>query len=995
MRQLKKPILIFMCIGLVGLACFIYFVIRTHQQATDAGKWVRHTHQVIDNIHLATLAIAENESTVSQYLASGPGTTASSIACSYPADVAKAVSKLIQLTSDNPRQQALIRQFSHAVRQQVATNCLRAKAITIPPALHQQDLRYIDTIRQTAHAMLQEESQLLATRTRDSSIAALRSLIISLLGGAFSTCFFLAGAYRINRHMHEKEKAEKNMRENEARYRQLIEDTNAVLYTTNRGGYFTYVSKQVGLLTGYPEGALVGAHYSILLGEETHQQLREFYETHLGNNGPIPTREFEIITRSGDRKWVEQEVVVLRKDGLVKGYQCMVKDITERKKMSAELENTRLRLQAIMDYSPSLIWVKDLLGRYLLVNRQVEEVFNLPADYITGQTDQQLQLPHITPACAAEDAAVLSTGAIRSGVMTVPGRDQQDHYYHITRFPLRDEQQQLFGLCAIGIDITDRARKEMELIQARKDAENAKKIQEMFLANMSHEIRTPMNGILGMTNLLLTTPLPPQQQEFIEAISTSANSLLVIINEILDLSCIRSGKLKLENSDFDLMTLLEVLLYPLRHKAVQKGLFFQVAVESDVPTLLVGDHVRLGQILVNLVGNAIKFTHQGGIHVIVSLLTTAEETVRLQFEIKDTGIGIPEEHHNMIFDSFSQSNLENTRQYDGAGLGLAISKELVTLQQGSIRVISAAGEGATFVVELPYLRSSVSRQEKQTASPSATAQRHILKGKTILLVEDNKINQQVAFHTLLRAGAQVDIVPNGAAAISFILKRHYDCVIMDLQMPEMDGYQAVTILRKQAINIPVIAMTAAATTREKIKCLAAGMNDYISKPFVPEDLYHKILDCTGSSSFIHHIPHTRNTNTCYDPVDFEHIYKVVENDIPYVLEILEEFNEQLPETIAALEEGAIQQDWDSIYHLTHRMKSSMAVVRIPPALPLIDSIEMDTSARQRLDTAATRVFELIQTLKDAALLISMEIDKIQAAIQSEETTIDQATGNRK
>lgn len=983
-----------MCIGLAGLACFIYFVIRTHQQATEAGKWVRHTHQVIDNIHLATLSVAENESAVIQYL-SGRPSAARSIACNYPQDVAKAVSKLTQLTSDNPRQQALLRQFSRAVRQQVAANCLRAEATAIPPTLRQQDHRYIDTIRLTAHAMLQEESLLLSSRTRNSSTAALRALIISLLGGAFSTCFFLAGAYRINRHMHEKEKAEKNMRENEARYRQLIEDTNAVLYTTNNGGYFTYVSKQVALLTGYPEEALIGAHYSFLLPPETYQQLRVFYEARPDSSNPIPTREFEIITRNGDRKWVEQEVVVLRKDGQVKGYQCMVKDITERKKMSAELETTRLRLQAIMDHTPSMIWVKDLMGRYLLVNRQVEEVFNLPAAYITGQTDQQLQLPHITPACAAEDAAVLSTGAVRAGIMTIPGTDQQDRYYHISRFPLRDEQQKLFGLCAIGIDITDRARKEIELIQARKDAENAKKIQEMFLANMSHEIRTPMNGILGMTNLLLTTPLPPQQQEFIEAISTSANSLLVIINEILDLSCIRSGKLKLENSDFDLMTLLEVLLYPLRHKAVQKGLFFQVSVQGDVPTLLIGDHVRLGQILVNLVGNAIKFTHQGGIQVVVSLLSAADDALKLRFEIKDTGIGIPEEHHHMIFDSFSQSNLENTRQYDGAGLGLAISKELVTLQQGTIRVISAAGEGATFVVELPYLRSSTSLQEKQTASPGAAAQRHILKGKTILLVEDNKINQQVAFHTLLRAGAQVDIVPNGAAAISSILKRHYDCVIMDLQMPEMDGYQAVTILRKQGINIPVIAMTAAATTREKIKCLAAGMNDYISKPFVPEDLYHKILDCTGSSSFIHHVPHAGNTNTCYDPVDFEHIYKVVENDIPYVLEILEEFNEQLPETISALEEGALQENWESIYHLTHRMKSSMAVVRIPPALPLIDSIEMDTSARQHLGTAATRVFELIQTLKDAALLISMEIDKILAVIQSEEETFGQATGNRK
>ena len=391
-------------------------------------------------------------------------------------------------------------------------------------------------------------------------------------------------------------------------------------------------------------------------------------------------------------------------------------------------------------------------------------------------------------------------------------------------------------------DITERKNAELEIIKAKLEADEARKSQEQFLANMSHEIRTPMNGIIGMAQLMTGTDLNIEQKEYIETIKESAANLLVIINDILDFTKIVAGKVLLEKIDYVFKDVINNCIKITRFKAEEKGILLTTEIDNSIHPVLCGDPVRLNQILINLIGNAVKFTEKGEVKVSVKLLKEDDASVKLEFAVQDTGIGIAEDKLNSVFECFTQESSSTTRKYGGTGLGLTITKQLIELQGGSINVSSKPGAGSTFSFSLILQKGNTNI----IASKAVTGdkQSNAFTDLQILLVEDNLINQKVASYSLTKQGARVEIANHGKEAIVMLEKKKYDIILMDIQMPEMDGFETTRYIRnsiKESISkTPIIAMTASALVSEKAKCLASGMNDYISKPFQAKELFDKI-----------------------------------------------------------------------------------------------------------------------------------------------------------
>lgn len=416
--------------------------------------------------------------------------------------------------------------------------------------------------------------------------------------------------------------------------------------------------------------------------------------------------------------------------------------------------------------------------------------------------------------------------------------------------------QEVIKMIGTVQDITSRKLVEKELIEAKRTAEESIIIKEQFLANMSHEIRTPMNAIIGFTRLLLKQELNEEQKKYIEAIHYSGENLLVIINDILDFSKIQSGKLTFEETDFYLPEIISPLLDMFEPKAKEKNIELIYELENIIPLSFKGDPVRLNQVLLNLFSNAVKFTENGYIKLQIKVLEYDAQDAMIEFIVEDSGIGIPENKLTAIFDSFTQAASDTTRKYGGTGLGLTIVKSIVELQGGSVEVKSKVGMGTSFTIHLPFKRSSSPSQEKVKAPRHSVndALLDAIKDINVLLVEDNEINQLLAKLVLTRAGCKVTIADNGLRAVEKLKEGKFDIILMDIQMPEMDGYQATKVIRNELkaplSETPIMAMTAHALSQEKDKCLHAGMNDYISKPFEANELFTKIVSLVRKTNAV-------------------------------------------------------------------------------------------------------------------------------------------------
>ena len=391
------------------------------------------------------------------------------------------------------------------------------------------------------------------------------------------------------------------------------------------------------------------------------------------------------------------------------------------------------------------------------------------------------------------------------------------------------------------LNLSSRQRKMIaDLNESRRKIKEASSLKEQFLANMSHEIRTPMNAIIGFTNILKRTNLEAEQRSYVQNIHAAGENLLALINDILDLSKIEAGMIQLEETNFSLRSLIGSIAAMLDEKIKEKKLYLTTEIKETVPDIVTGDAVRLTQILVNLLGNALKFTEVGGVKLIVDVLHVDKDKVNLKFNIIDTGIGIAKEKQEAIFERFQQAEAETSRRFGGTGLGLSIVKQLVELQGGSLSLESKPGKGSEFIIQMEY---KLPDEEKMLSDALAAAEMNTvsLNEVKVLIAEDNPMNQQLIKHLMKNWIIDHTIVNNGAEAVEALKNENFNIVLMDIQMPEMDGYTATTVIRKELkLQIPIIAMTAHAMMGEKEKCLQLGMNDYISKPLKETILYNII-----------------------------------------------------------------------------------------------------------------------------------------------------------
>lgn len=406
----------------------------------------------------------------------------------------------------------------------------------------------------------------------------------------------------------------------------------------------------------------------------------------------------------------------------------------------------------------------------------------------------------------------------------------------------RKENGEVAQVLRTTMDITERKKNELDLLEAKQAAENASVAKAIFLSNMSHEIRTPMNAIMGLTGLMLQEELPPNVIENLNSIKQSSENLLIIINDILDFSKIEAGKINFEQIDFSIKSVIDHLMKTLAYKFREKGIDFQLVYDDRLPEVVIGDPYRLNQILMNLTGNALKFTRQGEVKIITELVSEDEHHVKIRFVVKDTGIGIPGNLIHSIFESYIQGSGDTSRNFGGTGLGLTITKQLVDLQKGDIYVKSDLNKGSEFVFTLSFPKSTKKLIDE---SQAARIEKPVLSGRQVLVVEDNHINQLVIRKILEKCGAEIYLANNGQECIDLLKSTRFFCIFMDLQMPVMDGFEATKIIRENSEttnqqNIPIIALTADALIETRKKVMQSGFNDFLPKPFKEFELFQTL-----------------------------------------------------------------------------------------------------------------------------------------------------------
>lgn len=509
-----------------------------------------------------------------------------------------------------------------------------------------------------------------------------------------------------------------------------------------------------------------------------------------------------------------------------------VKELTD-----SEEENRKLSLAVAQ--SPVTIMISDFHGNIEYVNPHFTRLTGYKPDEILGKNPNFLASGQSPPSLYKELWTQIKSGNIWVGEFVNKTKSGAIFTEAATISPIFDEAGNITHFLAIKEDISLKKQVENDLIQAKLDAQAANRAKSEFLANMSHEIRTPMNAILAMTSLILDSDLTEEQAEMMSIVNHSTENLLAVINDILDLSKIESGRMDLFNRHFSLAHELNELLDLFKPKCAEKGLALTLEVPPNLPEPVFGDPVRVKQVLMNLIGNALKFTHHGSVKVqIIERYQKSGQTV-FEFIVADTGVGIAPDRIRRIFESFTQGESATTKRYGGTGLGLTISKKLVDLMGGEIGVDSTLGQGSRFYFSLPFGLTINGQEESQ----KARSHTKMLAGRRILLVEDNLVNQQVTSKVLTSDQAVVEVADNGKEALEKLKNTSFELVLMDMQMPVMNGLEATRLIRQGEAgdpNIPIIALTANAFESDRERCLAAGMNDFIAKPFHKVHLFDMI-----------------------------------------------------------------------------------------------------------------------------------------------------------
>jgi PAS domain S-box-containing protein len=678
------------------------------------------------------------------------------------------------------------------------------------------------------------------------------------------------------------------------------------------------------------------------------------------------------------------------------------KEKEKREIASKELEAFSYRVKLASQYARSLIEAS--LDPLFTISPagKITDMNNASLN-ITGKSREQLIgtdfFDYFTEPDKARDGyeQVFAEGFVADYPLTIKDHALTDVLFNGSVY--KDEQGNVLGVVVVARDITEQKRIEKELIEAKvfaelatviaedaKDkaesatrlAEDSVKSKQQFLSNMSHEIRTPMNAIIGFTKVVLKTDLSAKQREYLTAIKMSGDALIVLINDILDLAKVDAGKMTFEQIPFRMAMSISAMLHLFETKIQEKNLELVINYDKRIPGVLVGDPVRLHQIILNLVSNAVKFTSKGKITVSTSLLKEDEDFVTIEFAVADTGIGIPENKIEKIFENFQQASSGTSRLYGGTGLGLAIVKQLVEPQGGSIRVESKIDEGSIFSFILSFQKTK-SEAEFDFGILELDPE---IKNIKVLVVEDIALNQLLMKTLLDDFGFERDIASNGKIAIEKLQSKSYDIILMDLQMPEMNGFEATEYIRnKLNSKIPIMALTADVTTVDLAKCKAVGMNDYISKPVDEKLLYSKIIGLVkkqGSIKTTVHNEYEKKRSEKLKCTNLNYLMLRTKSNPALMMEMISAYLEQTPPLISAMKQSLLDKDWKSLNSAVHKILPSLSIMGISEDfVNTAKKIQEYASSQQHKDVIPELILQLENICSQACIELEEEFNTIK------------------
>jgi PAS domain S-box-containing protein len=647
-------------------------------------------------------------------------------------------------------------------------------------------------------------------------------------------------------------------------------------------------------------------------------------------------------------------------------------NITDRRNIENQMRINEKRYRDLFNFSQALICTHDLNGIMLSVNPSICASLGYSSEEMVGKSLGDFMLPKDALNLKKDYLDIINRDGKGKGVFRAMSKTGKRLYLLFQNY-LVEEKGLAPYIIGFSQDITERVQAENELLIAKQITEDVSKAKEIFLANMSHEIRTPMNGILGVANLLAKTQLGDQQKDYLKLILESANNLLVIVNDVLDIEKIASGRIEFEQIPFLFEDRIRTSIQSFQYKVEEKGLMmiYNSPLEEDL--VLIGDPFRLSQIFNNLLNNAIKFTREGKIIVEISVLKKEADKIEIRFSITDTGIGIDEERLENVFEPFVQASTDTTRKFGGTGLGLSICKNLVEMQGGQISVKSVLHKGTTFDFYLPFTIGTKDMLNKEDLAPEDFSS---LGYKHILVAEDVELNQFIARQVLETWGMKVTVANNGKEAVDLVSKDQFDLILMDIQMPEMDGIEATQIIRKiedsKISQIPIVALTANALKGDNVRYIEAGMNDYITKPYTEAKLYSVISKYLKPDANSQSITQVKVEQTSKDSnpkrilIEESEVLQIKTVDKLYDLSMVELigkgnpgfiqkmvslFLEQVPKDLEKMNEHAGNNEWDQVSKLAHRMKPSIEGMGINSLKEPIREIETRTRLNESLSDA--------------------------------------------